>query len=114
MNVFNKQSITMVFALTVISGGGYVAAQRGNAGPPAQPRYSYGWKSEEFLLLGDANRGGGEPMIAVDPTNPKNIVVVAMASLQQLPPELAGQNRNDISRSTITTLAVTHNGGITW
>jgi hypothetical protein len=112
--VFNKQSITVVIALTVISSAGYVASQRGNAGPSAQPKYNYGWKSEEFLLLGDANRGGGEPMIAVDPTNPKNIVVVAMASLQALPPEDAGRARTDIPRSTITTTAVTHNGGITW
>ena len=30
----------------------------------AAPTYDYGWKSEEYLLLGDPNRGAGEPMIA--------------------------------------------------
>jgi hypothetical protein len=41
-------------------------------------------KSEEYLLLGNANRGAGEPMVAVDPTNPNNIIAVAMGSVQQL------------------------------
>ncbi len=126
--MFNKKSIA---ALVVLIAGvaavgirsavaGRDPAQQpaaqppGNGGRGAQPVYNYGWKSEEYLLLGDANRGGGEPMIAVDPTNPKNIIVDAMASLQQLPPEDAGKNRYDIPRSTITTLAVTHDGGITW
>jgi hypothetical protein len=118
--VFDKSSVAAVVVLMAVAGAGWIAAQQppatpqGRGGAPSQPVYNYGWKSEEYLLLGDANRGGGEPMIAVDPTNPKNIVVVAMASLQQLPPENAGQQRNAIPRSTITTLAVTHNGGITW
>jgi hypothetical protein len=118
--MFNTKSIAAVVVLMASVGAGSVAAQRapapqpGNGQFPRQPVYNYHWKSDEYLLLGNANRGAGEPMIAVDPTNPKNIVVDAMASLQQLPPEDAGRNRYDIPRSTITTLAVTHNGGITW
>ena len=80
-----------------------------NQTPPA-------FKSEEYLLLGDATRGAGEPMIAVDPTNPKNIIAVAMGTLTTLPPPPPGMNRGQASvpRSTITWLAVTHDGGITW
>ena len=124
--MFNTNSVAARLVLVVIAGACCIAAQQPQAGPQGNGRGGAPapngrggapaptWKTEEYLLLGDANRGAGEPMIAVDPTNPKNIVVDAMASLQQLPPELAGQNRNEISRSTITTLAVTHNGGITW
>jgi hypothetical protein len=118
--VFNKRLITTVIAFIVYASAGRIAAQQpqapqqGRGGRGAQQVHDYGWKSEEYLLLGDANRGGGEPMIAVDPTNPKNIVVDAMASLQQLPPEDVGRARENIPRSTITSLAVTHNGGITW
>jgi hypothetical protein len=42
------------------------------------------YTSDEYLLLGDATRGAGEPMIAMDPTNPNNIVLVAMGNLQRL------------------------------
>src|ERR1700694_121694 len=36
--------------------------------------------SEESLILGDANRGAGEPMIAVNRRDPNNTVIVAMAT----------------------------------
>jgi len=32
-------------------------------------------KSEEYLLLGNATRGAGEPMLAVDPVDPQSIIV---------------------------------------
>jgi hypothetical protein len=74
--------------------------------------------SDEYLLLGDATRGAGEPMIAVDPTNPKNIIAVAMGNLQRLGVEPAMKNMTDdyhaAANSTITWLAVTHDGGIRW
>ncbi|MDE2163028.1 MAG: exo-alpha-sialidase [Alphaproteobacteria bacterium] len=95
------------------------------------------FKSDEYLLLGTATRGAGEPMIAVDPTNPKNMIAVAMGSVQHLGTkdapalETAGYraifNTNPaqhfdgltdayhaVPRSTITWLAVTHNGGDSW
>ena len=118
--MLNKQFLAVLIVLSAAVSVGRIGAQQaqapqqGNGRRFAQKVYDYGWKSEEYLLLGDANRGGGEPMIAVDPTNPKNIVVDAMASLQQLPPEDVGRARETIPRSTITTLAVTHDGGITW
>src|SRR3954468_23884587 len=42
-------------------------------------------KSEEYLLLGSPNRGAGEPMVFVNPKDPNNIIVVAMATLNRLP-----------------------------
>ena len=76
------------------------------------------YQSEEYLLLGDATRGAGEPMIAVDPTNPKNMIVVAMGNMQRIGSEPATGNMTDayhaVPGSTITWLAVTHDGGIKW
>jgi len=81
---------------------------------PAAPAYA----SEEYLLLGDATRGAGEPMLAVDPTNSKNIIAVAMGNMQRLGAEGATGNMTDayhaVANSTITWLAVTHDGGIKW
>jgi hypothetical protein len=75
-------------------------------------------KSEEYLLLGNANRGAGQPMVAVDPTNPNNIIAVAMGSVQQLhgKPSTQGSTNDyhEVANSTITWLAVTHDGGVTW
>lgn len=42
-------------------------------------------KSEEYLLLGSPNRGAGEPIIFVNPKDPNNIIVTAMATLNRLP-----------------------------
>ena len=74
--------------------------------------------SEEYLLLGDATRGAGEPMVAVDPTNPKNIIAVAMGNLQRIGAEVATTNMTDayhaVAGSTFTWLAVTHDGGSHW
>ncbi|MDE2261990.1 MAG: exo-alpha-sialidase [Gammaproteobacteria bacterium] len=76
------------------------------------------WKTEEYLLIGDSMRGGGEPMIAVNPTDPKNIVVVAMANVQELGGEPLHENGTDAFHaapySTVTRIAVTRNGGVTW
>jgi hypothetical protein len=41
--------------------------------------------SEEFLLLGSPNRGAGEPIVFVNPKDPSNVIVVAMATLNRLP-----------------------------
>jgi hypothetical protein len=121
--VFKHTVIVLTLALLAVPAGAQSTKQgkaasptqgAGRRGPrrPAPPTYDYGWKSEEYLLLGNANRGAGEPMIAVDPTNPKNIIVLAMASLQQVPKN--GPARTSIGRSTITSMAVTHDGGFTW
>lgn len=42
-------------------------------------------KSDEYILLGNPNRGAGEPWVFVNPKDPKNIIVAAMATLNRLP-----------------------------
>src|SRR5215469_5900734 len=89
---------------------------RGGRGglPPVAPI------SEEYLLLGNSTRGAGEPMVAVDPTDPRHIIAVAMGNLQILPgykpPVTAGMTDkyHEVAGSTITWLAVSHDGGTTW
>ncbi len=96
----------------VVIATGSMRAQRGQA--PATPLP----KSEEYLLLGDSFRGAGEPMVAVDPVDPKNIIVVAMGNLQQPEGKPVTSNGTDayhhITKSTITWLAVSHDGGLKW
>ena len=101
-----------------------------NQQPPAH-------RSDEYLLLGSATRGAGEPMIAVDPKNPQNMIAVGMGSLQHLgtkaAPALEVEGYRAIFHanpmhhfngltdayhavpfSTITWIAVTHSGGDSW
>ena len=75
-------------------------------------------KVVEYLLLGDATRGAGEPMVAVDPTNPRNIIAVAMGDLHRPDDSPVTHGMTDayhaLPNSTITWLGVTHDGGRTW
>jgi len=90
--------------------------ERGGRGGPLQQQPV----SEEYLLLGDSTRGAGEPMVAVDPANPRHLIAVAMGNLQILPgfkpPVTAGMTDkyHEVAGSTITWLAVSHDGGVTW
>ncbi|HVA64391.1 MAG TPA: hypothetical protein VNF74_11750, partial [Terriglobales bacterium] len=59
-----------LLAISMLAGG---LAAAGQAAP----------RAEEYLLLGNATRGSGEPMLAVDPTNPRNVIVVGMGSLHK-------------------------------
>jgi hypothetical protein len=107
-------------ALALLGGiaawGQAVPGGRGGRGgpPPERP------VSEEYLLLGDATRGAGEPMVAVDPADPHQIIAVAMGNLQILPgfkpPVTAGMTDkyHEVAGSTITWLAVSHDGGSSW
>lgn len=87
----------------------------GRGGPPPEKPVT-----EEYLLLGDSTRGAGEPMVAVDPIDPRHIIAVAMGNLQILPgykaPVTAGMTDkyHEVANSTITWLGVTHDGGVTW
>jgi hypothetical protein len=84
-------------------------------------------RSDEYLLLGNVDRGAGEPWVIVNPKDPRNILVVAMATLNRLPdgetPILprgtaaATQQRiRELSTpdGSLTAIAVTHDGGKTW
>jgi hypothetical protein len=94
------------------------------AAPPSTQNESA--VAEEYLLLGDPNRGAGEPWVAVNPKNPDNIVVTAMATLNRLPsgeapvrtdsPDFTALRIKELSvpDGSITDIAVTHDGGRTW
>lgn len=75
---------------------------------------------DQYLVLGNATRGAGEPMVAVDPKDPENIVVVGMGSLQALPgyhPPVTTHmtdKYHQVPGSTITWVGVTNNAGRTW
>ena len=94
-------------------------------------------KSDEYLLLGTANRGAGEPWVFVNPKDPNNIIVVAMATLNRLPsgesplprpapftpgtpmtpdPARTALRIKELSTpdGSLTSVAVTHDGGKTW
>lgn len=83
--------------------------------------------SEEYLLLGSPNRGAGEPWVFVNPKYPKNILVVAMATLNRLPsgelpilprgtPAATALRIKELSTpdGSRTDIAVTRDGGDTW
>ena len=83
------------------------------------------YKGEEFLLIGDANRGAGEPVIAINPKDPNNIIVGGMANLHYVEGEPLGVGQERVSvearvkyRNTpgasITTFAISHDRGRTW
>src|SRR3569833_1513803 len=84
-------------------------------------------RSDEYLLLGNADRGAGEPWVVVNPRGPNNIIVVAMATLNRLPggeipilprgtPEAVALRIKELSTpdGSRTDIAVTHDGGKTW
>ncbi len=138
-----KRIVVLAAVTAVVAGSmavvlGSSVSARAQGGSEAQNATLPGiFKSDEYLLLGSATRGAGEPMIAVDPKNPKNMIVVAMGSVQHLgtkeAPELEAKgyqaifntNPNQhfdgltdayhaVPNSTVTTLAVTHDGGDSW
>jgi hypothetical protein len=113
MNKKNLVAAALILAGMVLASSG-ILAQRGRGSAPPLPTY----KSEEYLLLGNSMRGAGEPMVAVDPVDPKNIIVVAMGNLQQPEGKPVMANGTDayhhITKSTITWLAVSNDGGLNW
>ena len=85
-------------------------AQRG--GPPPGPPPT----SEEYLLFGNSVRGAGEPMVAVDPVDPRHIIAVAMGNLHLIDGKhtIGNEVHHGVANSTINWLGVTHDGGATW
>ena len=74
----NRFWSAVVVGLTVVSATVLLSQ---TAAPPRTEAF----KSDEYLLLGSPNRGAGEPMVFVNPKDSKNIIVVAMATLNHLP-----------------------------
>jgi hypothetical protein len=110
---FSTACATVIAAVSSAAVAQVIDQQKGTKGAP-----SLAALSDEYLLLGNATRGAGEPMVAVDPTNPNNIIAVAMGNVQQIGGKAAMQNSTELyhslPRSTITWLAVTHDGGASW
>jgi hypothetical protein len=86
-----------------------------------------GMKSDEYLLLGDADRGAGEPWVFINPKDPQNIIVTAMATLNVLPDGETPVPHDNSVQATLnrvhelsvpdgsrTDIAVTRDGGKTW
>jgi len=109
--------------MAVFGGGSPAYGQPGPNNAPSTPAPTY--KSEEYLLIGDAIRGSGEPIIVVSPKNPNIILVGAMANLHYVEgaPLGVGQERISVESrvkyrntpgSSISTYAITHDRGRTW
>ena len=83
------------------------------------------YKGEEFLLMGSATRGAGEPVIAIDPKDPNNIIVGAMANLNYVEGETWDLNKpfgnavgvikyRNTPGASISSYAISHDRGRTW
>lgn len=109
--------------LLVFAGGSPANGQQPIANLPVNQATSY--KGEEFLLIGSATRGAGEPIIVIHPKDPNIILVGAMANLHHVEgqrlivsehgfdPEslIAYRNTPDTS---ISTYAISYDRGRTW
>jgi hypothetical protein len=83
-------------------------------------------KSDEYLILGDPNRGAGEPIVFVNPKDHNNIIVTAMATLNHLPTgespipkDHPGSGDLRVKEFSVpdgsrTDIAITRDGGKTW
>jgi hypothetical protein len=118
MTFFSRMSF--IAAVLVIITAGTFVAQVQVQGPHAPI-------SDEYLLLGSANRGAGEPIIFANPRDPQNLIVAAMATLNRLPsgeppitprgtPEATLLRVKELSTpdGSRTDIAVTTDGGKTW
>ena len=109
--------------IPVVAGGSLASGQQPVKDLPVDQTTNY--KGEEFLLIGNANRGAGEPVIAINPRDPNNIVVGGMANLHYVDGEPLGVGQERVSvearvkyRNTpgasISTFAFSHDRGRTW
>jgi hypothetical protein len=114
---------TCIAGFLLILGVGPVNGQQPAIELPVNQMTSY--KGEEFLLIGNAVRGAGEPVIAINPKNPNNIIVGAMANLHYVEGEAIGTGRQRVSvearvkyrntpGSSISVYAISHDRGRTW
>src|SRR5439155_20728121 len=112
----NMKKLILAGLLIAAAATSAILAQGGGQRGAQVPIPTY--KSEEYLLLGNAMRGAGEPMVAVDPSDPKNMIVVATGNLHQPEGKPVTTNATEvfhhITKSTITWLAQSHDGGLNW
>jgi hypothetical protein len=110
--------ITMICTACVIA-----RAQQSALDLPVDQSTAY--KGEEYLLIGSAVRGAGEPVIAINPKDPNNIIVGAMANLNYVEGEPLGTGQERVSvaarvkyRNTpgasISQYAISYDRGRTW
>jgi len=120
-----KSRVKLFIAImSLVSAAGIMArAQQSSIDLPVNEATSY--KGEEFLLVGNAVRGAGEPVIAINPKDPNNIIVGAMANLNYVEGEPLGVGQQRVSvearvkyRNTpgasISTYAISYDRGRTW
>src|SRR6204780_4009273 len=86
---------TLVAFTLIIAGNSAGIAQQAAIDLPVNQATSY--KGEEFLLIGSAVRGAGEPVIAINPTDPNNIIVGAMANDNYVEGEPIGTGQQRVS-----------------
>lgn len=109
--------------ISIFCSGPLVCGQQSPIDLPVDQSTSY--KGEEYLLIGSAVRGGGEPVIAINPKDPNNIIVGAMANLNYVEGEPLGTGKERVSvearvkyRNTpgtsISSYAITYDRGRTW
>ncbi len=113
----NNCSCVGAAALLLILGGSVCVNAQSASELPVNTTTSY--KGEEFLLLGNAVRGAGEPVIAINPRNPNNIMVGAMANNNYVEGQAAaGSNATSLYRNTpdssISVYAISNDRGRTW
>ena len=118
-----KLSRMFFLAHALLAMASIAAGAQATIDPPVNQATSY--KGEEYLLIGSAVRGAGEPVIAIDPTNPNNLIVGAMANSNYVEGEPLGTGQQRVSiearvkyRNTpgasISTYAISHDRGRTW
>jgi len=119
----NSRRTMLVLVILNLAGWVGAKAQQSTIDLPVNEATSY--KGEEYLLIGSAGRGAGEPVIAIDRTNPNNIIVGAMANQNYVEGEPLGTGQQRVSiearvkyRNTpgasISTYAISHDRGRTW
>ena len=107
-------SVALTVAAVALAGGATIAQRGRGAGGADAPTPAF--TSDEYLLFGNATRGAGEPMVAVDPVDPRHIIVVAMGNLHLIDGKQTTGNdaHHHVAGSTINWLGVTHDAGMTW
>jgi len=121
----SKQILIGCAALLSFFQASRAACQKTDIDLPVNQATSY--KGEEFLLIGNAVRGAGEPVIAINPRNPDNIIVGAMANNHYVEGQARGPlgfggppvaNYRNVYRNTpgssISTYAISYDRGRTW